>query len=318
MQKAIHSAILMGNTFQAEKSMHIERVVRQLRQLGVAVTIEEKFRQFLAALLPESDCRFGEIPLFDPSAYASPSAGTTRQAAGTSSLSAGTLALSLGGDGTFLSSAARVGRLGIPILGINTGRLGFLADVKPDGLEEALERVFVRGDYILEEHSVLQTEVAGQLFPDTRTCYALNEVAVMKHDNSSVIEVAVHIDGQLLHEYLADGLMVSTPTGSTGYALSVGGPIIDPSSRSLCIAAVAPHSMNIRPVVMPDNVEVRLKVRSRSGRFLLAIDGRSQSLASGVPITLRRAPHAVKVVKVVHRAFFDTLRSRLGWGQNRV
>ena len=222
------------------------------------------------------------------------------------------LAVSMGGDGTFLRTAAAIGDRGIPILGINTGHLGFLADVTPERIPEALEMIY-QGRSVVESHSVIAVSCNND-HPLRTFPYALNEVALLKHDNSSLINIRTEINGDLLADYIADGLIISTPTGSTGYALSVGGPIIAPDSDAFCIAPVAPHSLNVRPFVVKDDVDIRLTVKSRSHRYLLSIDGRSESLAETIEIHLHRASHSVGVVKVEHLKFFDTLRDKMLWG----
>ncbi len=222
------------------------------------------------------------------------------------------LAVSMGGDGTFLRTAAAIGDRGIPILGINTGHLGFLADVTPERIPEALEIIY-QGRSVVESHSVIAVSCNND-HPLRTFPYALNEVALLKHDNSSLINIRTEINGDLLADYIADGLIISTPTGSTGYALSVGGPIIAPDSDAFCIAPVAPHSLNVRPFVVKDDVDIRLTVKSRSHRYLLSIDGRSESLSETIEIHLRRASHSVGVVKVEHLKFFDTLRDKMLWG----
>ena len=142
---------------------------------------------------------------------------------------------------------------------------------------------------------------------------------MLKHDNSSLIDIRTEIDGELLTHYIADGLIVSTPTGSTGYSLSAGGPVIVPGTQTLCLSAVAPHSLYIRPVVLNDDVTITLTVQSRSHNFLVAIDGRSESFRSGTTITLRRASYDIKVMKIRHKNFFDTLRTKMMWGaDNRL
>ena len=223
------------------------------------------------------------------------------------------LAVSMGGDGTFLRTAAAIGDRGIPILGINTGHLGFLADVSPERIPEALEAIYNNGQNVVESHSVIAVNCNSD-HPLCTFPYALNEVALLKHDNSSLINIRTEINGDLLADYIADGLIVSTPTGSTAYALSVGGPIIAPDSDAFCIAPVAPHSLNVRPFVVKDDVDIRLTVKSRSHRYLLSIDGRSESLSETIEIHLRRARHTVGVVKVEHLKFFDTLRDKMLWG----
>lgn len=221
------------------------------------------------------------------------------------------LVLSVGGDGTFLNAASQVGERQTPILGINTGHLGFLADVDPADIADCLQRVLA-GEGVIQPRSVLQVTTEGenlQGYP-----YALNEVAILKHDNSSLIQIETFVNGHLLNAYLADGLIVATPTGSTGYSLSVGGPILSPDSDSFCLSAVAPHSLNVRPVILRDNVDIELRISSRTGHYLLALDGRSQSLSDTTSLRLCRAPYNVNVVKVQRKEFFDTLRAKMHWG----
>ena len=223
-------------------------------------------------------------------------------------------AISVGGDGTFLKTAANVGNKGIPIIGINTGRLGFLADVLPKDIESCIEAL-KHGDYFIEHRSVLRVSDSKNslsLFP-----YALNEVAILKHDNSSMIGIRTLIDGNYLTTYQADGLILSTPTGSTGYSLSVGGPIVSPTSRSVVLTPVAPHSLNVRPIILDDNITIRLSVQSRNHNFLASIDGRSQSFPDDVELMIRRAPYPINLVKRHNNHFFETLRHKLLWGADK-
>lgn len=221
--------------------------------------------------------------------------------------------ISMGGDGTFLEAARRVGSREIPILGVNMGRLGFLADFTPECLPETIQKVF-DGTLKAEQRTVLQVAYSSgepQDYP-----YALNEVAVLKRDNSSMISIRVDVDGQYLTTYQADGLIINTPTGSTGYALSVGGPVMMPGSNIIGIVPVAPHSLNVRPITLSDEVEVKLTVESRSHNFLVAIDGRSEKCQEGTVITIRKASYKVCVLKREGGTFFHTLRSKLMWGND--
>lgn len=282
---------VFGKTMPKEKCRYVAELMQQLLDLGFGVKVEQSF----SAVLAEADYSLcaADLSLFDATADTAD------------------LAISMGGDGTFLSTAEKLGRRQIPILGINMGRLGFLADVLPKHVEESL-RMVKEGRYSISRRSLIEVKIdddAFDIYP-----YALNEIAVLKHDNSSLIEVETHVDGQLLTNYLADGLIVSTPTGSTGYALSVGGPVLAPESPTFCVAPVAPHSLTMRPVILPDDVEMTLRVKSRTGRFLIALDGRSCSLKEGTLIHLRRADYNVSVVKTVSTNFFRTLRDKMMWG----
>ncbi len=287
---------LFGNTYQKEKCKYVEQVLCALLRQGVEVRIEHRFLQFLRSVLSPTGCTFDRFAPFHAAECEAD------------------LAISMGGDGTFLNTAEKIGRRRIPILGINTGHLGFLADVTPNDIETAVQRV-VEGRYSVCERSLIEATVEGsdlEIYP-----YALNEVAVLKHDNSSLIEIGTWVDGELLTHYLADGLIICTPTGSTGYSLSVGGPVLEPQSATFCLSPVAPHSLTMRPVVLHDDVRITLRARSRSGSFLIAIDGRSKSLPEGTVIHLRRADYTTLVVKMHPRDFFFMLREKMMWGKDQ-
>ena len=219
--------------------------------------------------------------------------------------------ISMGGDGTFLEAANKVGDREIPILGVNMGRLGFLADVLPSEIETTLDHV-LRGDHIIEDHTVIKLETNGE----TVECnpFALNDIAVLKRDSASMISIRAYVNGDFLVNYQADGLIIPTPTGSTAYSLSNGGPIIVPQSGSLCITPVAPHSLNIRPIVINDTSVIELEVCSRSHNFLVAVDGRSMKMAEETRLTIRKAPYTIKLIKLKSQRYFSTLHEKLMWG----
>lgn len=282
---------LFGNPFQAKKSASVQKLLCLLEERQAALQIDEAFYRFLT-----KDLQI-DIP-----------ASTKVVADG--SFDADFL-ISMGGDGTFLEAARRVGDNQIPILGVNMGRLGFLADVLPEDMENVVRQIY-EGEYSVEERCVLQLEYDNG-HPDGYP-YALNEVAVLKRDVSSMISIRVDINGEYLATYQADGLIINTPTGSTGYALSVGGPIMQPGSRTLGLVPVAPHSLTVRPVTLTDDAVITLKVSSRNHRFLVALDGRSEMCTEDVRLTIRRAPYMIKVVKRPGQNFFRTLRTKLMWG----
>ena len=219
--------------------------------------------------------------------------------------------ISMGGDGTFLEAANKVGDREIPILGVNMGRLGFLADVLPSEIETTLDHV-LRGDHIIEDHTVIKLETNGE----TVECnpFALNDIAVLKRDSASMISIRAYVNGDFLVNYQADGLIIATPTGSTAYSLSNGGPIIVPQSGSLCITPVAPHSLNIRPIVITDTSVIELEVCSRSHNFLVAVDGRSMKMAEETRLTICKAPYTIKLIKLKSQRYFSTLHEKLMWG----
>ncbi len=221
------------------------------------------------------------------------------------------LVMSIGGDGTFLRTANSVGALQTPIIGINSGHLGYLAAAQIDDMPHVMEQI-LSGKCTVEPRSVLAVSS-----PDVRLkgfAFALNEVAILKQDTASMITVSTRLGGSVLAEYRADGLIVSTPTGSTGYNLSVGGPIVSPAAPVWVISPIAAHSLAMRPLVVSDSETVDTDVRSRSGSFLLSIDGKSQVLHEGVRLHIERAPWQVHVVHLADMDFPLTLRSKLLWG----
>lgn len=224
-----------------------------------------------------------------------------------------TFAISIGGDGTFLRTACVVGRRGIPILGINAGRLGFLADITGDTLDDALNDI-LSGQYRIEERTQLLLSADGNRIENFS--YALNEIAILKQDSASMITVHASINNEFLTSYEADGLIVATPTGSTAYSMSAGGPILTPTASNFILTAVAPHSLSFRPLVVEDTSTIVLDVESRSGKFLISIDGRSEVFEEGVRLTIKKADLNLKVVKRIGHTFFGTLRDKLMWGSD--
>ena len=221
------------------------------------------------------------------------------------------IVISMGGDGTFLKAASRVRQKMIPILGVNMGRLGFLADVSPSDIEKCLDAIYEE-NYSIENRALIQVTTDGNPL-EGYNC-ALNDVAILKRDSASMISIRACVDGEYLTTYQADGLVISSPTGSTAYSLSNGGPIIVPGTKVFSMTAVAPHSMNIRPIVLSDSSEITLTVESRSHNFLIAVDGRSEKCKEGTRLTLRRAPYDVKVVKRSDQRYFTTLREKMMCG----
>ncbi|NDP21363.1 MAG: NAD kinase [Paludibacter sp.] len=222
--------------------------------------------------------------------------------------------LSIGGDGTFLSSAARIGRKQIPILGINTGRLGFLADIPSEDIIIALDSLTYK-NYTIEDRSLIQVQILDGT--ELEYPYALNEVAILKQDSSSMISINVSINGKMVHTYMADGLIISTPTGSTAYSMSVGGPLLVPQTENFILSPIASHSLNVRPLIVPDSWNIDLEVHSRSRSFLLALDGRSIVLEQKTILRLSKADYSVKIIKQLNHTFFDTLKNKLLWGVDK-
>ena len=221
------------------------------------------------------------------------------------------IAISFGGDGTFLRTANRVGSKDIPLLGINAGRLGFLTSYSASKVPELFEYLH-RGEYDIEERGVIKVEASDKEFAESP--YALNEIAVMKHENSSMISIEVSLDSKELIIYQADGLIIAPPSGSTGYSLSAGGPIIAPDANVFVLTPIASHSLNARPVVVNDRTRITLKVASRSHNYLVAIDGRNESCNECTTLTLHKADHNIKIVRIKGQTFFKTLHDKMMWG----
>lgn len=281
---------VFGSEYQAEKQSVIRRLFEKLRAQEAEVYVDSHFHCFLTDALS-----------YDP-----PIAGLLM-----SDEFDLDVALSVGGDGTFLRTAARVNKQNIPILGINTGRLGFLADVGSNEIEDTLDELF-KNYYKIEERTLLR------LHTDDRTYrgynYALNEVAILKRDTSSMITIHTSLNDEYLTSYQADGLVIATPTGSTAYSMSVNGPIIIPQSKSVVLSPVAPHSLNVRPLIIPDSYTITLGVESRNEYFLIALDGRSEIFPTGIELTICKADYTTKVIKRYNHTFYQTLREKLMWG----
>lgn len=291
MQQTLRFA-LFGNTYQEHKSAHVTHLLEILRRRKAQICISNEFYDFLRN---HTKADLSGLEVFEGNSFSAD------------------MVLSIGGDGTFLKAASRVGKKEIPILGINTGRLGFLADVLPDQMEDAFDEIY-QGNYLAEPRRVLKLTCNGHVLKGYP--YGLNEIAVLKRDTSSMITIHAYINGEPLNVYQADGLVISTPTGSTGYSLSVGGPILVPQSGTISLTAVAPHSLNVRPIVIRDDWEIMLDVESRSHNFLIAVDGRSETCREGTRLTIKRADYYVRIVKRCHHSFFNTLREKMMWGMD--
>ena len=284
---------IFGNEYQARKSTSIEKILDYLVQKGAEIYVENAYYEFLT--------RSQHIDVKAAGVFEDYNFDVD-------------YVISMGGDGTFLKAASRVGAKGKPIIGVNMGRLGFLADVLPGEVEAALDSLYA-GECQIEEHAVIQVEAEGGVLAGNP--FALNDIAVLKRDDASMISIRTQVDGEFLVNYQADGLIVTTSTGSTAYNLSNGGPIIIPQSSSLCLTPVAPHSLNIRPVVINDTAEITLDVESRSHNYLVAIDGRSERMTEGTRLVIRKAAHTIKIVKQRNQRYFSTLREKLMWGADQ-
>jgi NAD+ kinase len=284
---------VFGNTYQPKKSASIQKLLSCLAQRQADVSIEKEFFTFLTV-----DLRLAieGVDVFEGRAFEAD------------------FVISMGGDGTFLRAASMVGDKQVPILGINTGRLGFLADVNEKEIERTMAALY-EGDYAVDTRSVIQVRTDG--LPLQGYDCALNDVAILKRDNASMITIHTTINGDFVATYQADGLIMSTPTGSTAYSLSNGGPIIVPGTHVFSLTAVAPHSLNVRPIVVSEDSEIQLTIESRTHNYLVALDGRSEPLPDMTRLTLRKAPYRVKVIKRAGTKYFHTLREKMMWGADQ-
>lgn len=281
---------LFGNVYQTRWSDAPQRVVSSLRRHGASIAVDRDYFNYLQSA---GTIDLGRVEVFEGDHFEAD------------------FAVSMGGDGTLLRTAGRVGRRQTPIVGVNMGRLGFLTDVGQDEVEVAVDAI-CRGDYVIDNRAVIEVEPVGGA--RLEAVHALNDVAILKTDTAAMISIRASVNGDDVTTYQADGLIVSTPTGSTAYSLSNGGPIIVPGTKVFSMTAVAPHSLNVRPIVLPDSSVIELEVESRSHNFLVAIDGRSEKCREGTKVTLRRAPYDIKVVKRPDHRYFNTLREKMMWG----
>jgi len=224
------------------------------------------------------------------------------------------LMFSIGGDGTFLEAITLVRDLDIPIAGINSGRLGFLADISKEEITQAVAEIDAK-QYRIRSLDVLKVLTPENPFGEFN--FALNELALSKRDSSSMITVHAWLDGEFLNSYWADGVIVATSTGSTAYSLSVGGPIVHPLSPNFVVSPIAPHNLSVRPLVIPNSMELKLKVDARGGKFMISLDSRSHVMNQGVEIIVRKADFSIKVVERYQNSYYNTLRNKLMWGADR-
>lgn len=291
MKEEILRFAFFGNEYQAKKSQAVYKLIAFLQNKNAEIYVDRPFYDFITV---EQHIDLNVTGVFDGDDFDAD------------------FAISMGGDGTLLKTAARVGAKQVPIIGVNIGRLGFLAAVNPSDIEKAFEALY-RGQYRIHSHSVImaETEEGGEIMSAP---YALNDIALLKRDHASMISIRTSINGEYLMTYQADGVIVTTPTGSTAYSLSNGGPVIAPDTSTLCLTPVAPHSLTVRPIVVPDDSVITMKVESRSHSFLAAVDGRSVSLSDGTVVRISKAPYSARIVRFTEHRYFTTLREKMMWG----
>lgn len=224
--------------------------------------------------------------------------------------------LTVGGDGTFLRAVTYVRDLNIPILGINIGRLGFLANIQKDVIPQAID-LLLNKKYEISERSLLSVSTNEKNKDITQFNIALNEISVSRKNTTSMVTVETYLDNEYLTSYWADGLIVATPTGSTGYSLSCGGPVIAPNAKSLVLTPIAPHNLNARPLIISDETQIKLKIISREKQALLSMDSRMAAVTNNTEITIQKAPYTLKTIQLHHQSFLKTLREKLLWGEDK-
>ncbi len=224
--------------------------------------------------------------------------------------------ISIGGDGTILRAATLVRDSGIPILGVNAGRLGFLAMVQKDEIAEFLQLI-IEKKYTISERNLISLTGTPDIPEISDINFAMNEISVSRKDTTSMITIETYLNDEFLNSYWADGLIISTPTGSTGYSLSCGGPILTPNVSSIVITPIAPHNLNARPLVIPDDTVIKLKITGREEQYLVSLDSRIASVKNESVLTIKKTPFKIKMVEVQEETFLKTLRNKLLWGEDK-
>ena len=286
---------IYGNPFNPVKAKYVQHLIHKLEENNVPIIIEHQFHDFLIDHVQFKK----DIDIFDTPKELQENAN---------------ILLSIGGDGTLLNTITLIRDSGIPVLGINTGRLGFISSVSTDQIDNAINQL-LKKEYTLEERTLLQLDTDNQLFGETN--FALNEVTVLKKDTSSMIRIHAFLDDEFLNSYWADGLIVATPTGSTGYSLSCGGPIVVPGTENFIISPIAPHNLNVRPVIVSEDRVLKLKVEDRDELALVAIDSRSRAIDPTLELTIRKADFKVNLIKLHSQSFIATIREKLMWGKDK-
>jgi len=285
---------LFGNEFSSNYTKYIKHLVHKLENENIEIIIHHQFHDFLQNSIDFSDrvSTFERITANDNIDYL----------------------FSIGGDGTLLRAVTYVRESNIPIMGINTGRLGFISSISTDQIDVAVDNV-LNGEYKIRSRTVLELDTENSLFGTTN--FALNEVAIVKKDTSSMIRIDAFIDDEFLNSYWADGLLISTPTGSTGYSLSCGGPIILPGTENIIIAPIAPHNLNVRPIIINEKSTIRLKVEDRDQLALVSLDSRSRAFDSSLELIIRKADFKINLIEPKDNSFITTIRTKLMWGSDK-
>lgn len=285
---------LFGTQFNSAKTKYIQHLVNKLEKENIKLIIENQFYENLTDINFKKEFETFETPQ------------ELKEKAD--------ILLSIGGDGTLLGAITLVRDSDIPVLGINTGTLGFISSISTDQIEYAINHL-LKGEYNIQQRTLLQLESDNSLFGDTN--FALNEVTVLKKDTSSMIRIHAFLDNEFINTYWADGLIISSPTGSTGYSLSCGGPIVLPGTDNFIITPIAPHNLNVRPVIVSDKSKITLKVSEKDELALVALDSRSRAIGPELALTIRKADYKVQLIQFEKQSFISTIREKLMWGKDK-
>jgi len=287
---------IYGQTYQDNTLDFVGELIDELEKESATISIEEYFSTFLSHKFNVSNYQiFNESDGLDSSFD---------------------MFISFGGDGTILRATTYVRDLGIPIVGVNTGRLGFLSTFKKEDVRKVVQE-FKQNAYTIVERSLVEVNTGSKADKIGSLNFALNEITVSRKDTTSMITVETYLNGEYLTSYWADGLIISTPTGSTGYSLSCGGPVIVPTAKSLVLTPIAPHNLNARPLVISDDTVIRLKVSGREDHHLVSLDSRIATLENGTEIEIRKADFTIKMIEYTSESFLKTLRNKLLWGEDK-
>jgi NAD+ kinase len=286
---------LYNRTFDEQDIPTLQRIVKMLEEHNLSLVVYEAFYERIAA-----HYTFKTQPRLFRGRFDLPTQTD--------------MLFSLGGDGTLLDTVSFVGNSNIPLIGINLGRLGFLAAISEEELEQAILSL-MRGSYTIEKRTLLHLDSSLPLFDGSP--YALNEFTINRKDSSSMIKIHTFLNGEFLNTYWADGLIVATPTGSTGYSLSCGGPVVFPQTSSLVITPVAPHNLNTRPIVVPDDNVISFEVEGRSSHFLCTLDSRTEAITSDVQLAVKKENFTISLVRPDEHNFLKTIRQKLYWGADK-
>jgi NAD+ kinase len=283
---------ILGKIFKSEPTEYITKIISLLEKKKVTVFLEYDYLKSLNGFISESVSSFKELDKsFD-------------------------LLISIGGDGTILKAITFVKDLSIPIIGVNTGRLGFLAKIQIENIEQVIEEIILK-NYSVSERTLIEVSTSETNQQLSKLNFALNEITLSRKNTTSMISIDTKLDNKHLNSYWADGLIISTPTGSTGYSLSCGGPIIMPEAENLIVNPIAPHNLNARPLIIPDNTEIKIKVNGREDEFLISLDSRITTLSNSTEVIIKKSPFKIKMIELENESFLITLREKLMWGKDK-